>query len=563
MGIFDSWRDKFKGDQIPLDVNTVEQQNWAAVEANLSTFIKNNSPISVPTTEVIQPKRSRVRPGMTATLVVSRSFDGEKNMGEVGPAIDYIPAHQVLTIRSWQAFLDSDIAQLILKKFFLWIVGSGLKLQTQPNEVVLKSQGINFNSENFNEITESYWSLWSQSKISGYGGMMSFAELESEIYKSSKVGGDVLVIMRYENNAVNVQAIDGSALCNPPGSSAAIAGKIVDGVEIAENGITHLAYHIRTKWGKYERIPARSEATGFTTAFLVYGSRYRLNTVRGLPVISVVLETIKQMDRYKGAALGSAEERVKVAYQIVHDINSGGLSPLEGKIGRAMDLGDDADIGYMESEATADHVAASTNKTTFNMYPGSKLEALDSDMELNFEPFFKTNADLTCAAIGIPPNIAFSLYTDSFSASRAATKDFDNTMVVERTFFKRQCHQRVFDFWFYMMVITGKIQAPGYLESLRKKNWMVQESYQAIRLSGPLFPHIDPLKEAKAEREKLGPALARMPLTTVEAATEALSSGSESDSNIRQVAKEIELAKSVGIKLEDPKEVAPAANPAG
>ena len=54
------------------------------------------------------------------------------------------------------------------------------------------------------------------------------------------------------------------------------------------------------------------------------------------------------------------------------------------------------------------------------------------------------------------------------------------------------------------------------------------------------MPHIDPLKEVKAERAKLGNSF--VPLTTAEAATEALSAG-EFDSNVVQMIKEVESSK--------------------
>jgi hypothetical protein len=50
-----------------------------------------------------------------------------------------------------------------------------------------------------------------------------------------------------------------------------------------------------------------------------------------------------------------------------------------------------------------------------------------------------------------------------------------------------------------------------------------------------------------AERLKLGAAAKDMPLTTLEAATEALNGG-DSEHNLNQFADELEQAKSLGIK---------------
>ncbi len=80
---------------------------------------------------------------------------------------------------------------------------------------------------------------------------------------------------------------------------------------------------------------------------------------------------------------------------------------------------------------------------------------------------------------------------------------------------------------------------------------MVTESYEKMRMTGPHFPHIDPLKEVKAEREKLGALGKNIPLTTAELATEALGGG-DSDSNIEQFSDEVKTAESFGL-VEKPK----------
>jgi hypothetical protein len=167
--------------------------------------------------------------------------------------------------------------------------------------------------------------------------------------------------------------------------------------------------------------------------------------------------------------------------------------------------------------------------------------------------FHEPNANLICAAVGIPPNIAFSLYTNSYSASRAATKDWDHTMDVERDLLRDQFLAYVWKFWLYTEAAKGKISAPGYAASLVTKNYMISESYERVRFTGPHFPHIDPVKEVKAEREKLGPLGANIPLTTIEQATESLGTG-DSDSNIEQFADEIEIFKDLVPQEEESKE---------
>ncbi|MCK4522210.1 MAG: phage portal protein, partial [Nanoarchaeota archaeon] len=292
------------------------------------------------------------------------------------------------------------------------------------------------------------------------------------------------------------------------------------------------------------------------TAFLVYGSKYRADNMRGLPVIATSLETMKKLERYKEAAVGSAEERAKIAYQIVHGTHSSGESPLASQMASAFDAngtsGAESDLPKDAlGDQLANTVAATTNKATFNMPQDSELKALESKNELFFKEFYSTNSDIMCAAVGIPPNVAFSIYNDSFSASRTATKDWEHTMTVGRKEFGFQFYQPIYNFWLHIQILMSNIQAPGYLSAFAADNELIVDGYRRARYTGTMFPHIDPLKEVKAERAKLGDKAESIPLTTIEQATEALNAG-DSVSNMNQFAKELEKSKDLGITVEEP-----------
>ena len=125
-------------------------------------------------------------------------------------------------------------------------------------------------------------------------------------------------------------------------------------------------------------------------------------------------------------------------------------------------------------------------------------------------------------------------------------------MIVKRDGYAEQFYQHVFNFWLFTQVQTGNITAPGYLEAKRSGNMMVCEAYQVTRFTGSMFPHIDPLKEVKAERLKLGTNADHIPLGTVEKSTEFLGSG-EASSNMEQFAEEVQKAEDLGL---EPKEAA-------
>jgi capsid protein len=486
--------------------------------------------------------------------VFSVSYDGEKNLGEIGPIKEYWPDYHALRLRSWQAYLDSEVAQMVIGKYVKWIIGSGLKLQAEPVEMVLSSEKIAFN-KTFNDFVEARFGVFAKSNDVDYSGKRNLHKLARIAYKNAILGGDVLVVLRYIDDEIKVQLIDGAHVCSPTygndyyGNKLANGNEIRHGIELNARG-EHVAYYVKNKDGNFERIPAKSQETGLTVAFLLYGLEYRLDNHRGLPLISAMLETMKKLERYKEATVGSAEEVAKIAWQVVHQIYSTGENPMAERLAKAFDadaVTDDIPED-IQGNKLADKVAATTNKTAVNNPPGAEIKPITvSNKELYFEPFYTVNIGLVCAAINIPKDVAMSQYDSNFSASRAALKDWEHTIVTDRADTPSEFYQNVYNFFLHVEILRNKVQAPGYLAAFVDKNKMVLNAYRNARWVGASVPHIDPLKEVNAERLKLGAAAKDMPLTTLEAATEALNGG-DSEHNLNQFADELEQAKSLGIE---------------
>jgi len=486
---------------------------------------------------ISNPKKQKIeaRNNSNWGYAQSISFDGEKNLGEVGPLIDYHLNYERLRIRSWQAYLESDLAQTILDRVAVWIVGKGLKLQCNPSKETLSSEGIEFDSEKFNRVTESRFATWSKSKLSSYSQMQTLHQTANEAFKNANIGGDVLTILRYQDGIVNVQNIDGSCVYSTIlMKSSSTGNEIRNGIEFDKKG-KHVAYWYVTEFNKSERIPAYDKATGLRVAFMTYGKKYKIDSDRGLPQLATSLESIKKTERYKEATVKTAEELAKMTVQVVHESYSDGETPFGKNTMDSLDVNNSDQLPVTDAgETLASNFTATTSGQAFNMPVGSRLEAVNqSNGTIAFKEFYGTIAEYICANFMIPPNVAFSLYNDSFSASRAATKDWEHTIEFKRSDFQTQWYDVVFKFWFHIQVLENKIQAPGYLQAFYNNNYMVVEAYLNCRFTGPMFPHIDPLKEVKAERAKLGELAKDMPLTTVEMSTELLNGG-ESSSNMEQ-----------------------------
>lgn len=531
-----TWWDKFIS---PLSFNFFKEK---------STAIESIENKQVPTAQNDNPGVSYGR----YNTLFSVGYDGGKNFGEIGPIKNYKPEYAILRIRSWQAFLESEIAQTVLSKFGTWVIGKGLKPQSEPSDIVLKSEGITLDIHEFSKLAEARFGVFRKSKTTDYGGMKSLDKMANIAYKNSIIGGDVLVILRYEDN-VTLQLIDGAHIQSPDYGSENFpkllenGNCLINGVEIDPKG-KHIRYYVRNDNNKFVTIEARSSETDLQIAFMVYGLEFRLENVRGLPLIAAMLETLKKLERYKEATVGSAEERQKIVLSIEHDAQSTGENPFQKRLSGAFDSSEQADLPKdINGVELANTVSATTNKQTVNLPNGAKLNTVDSKNELYFKDFYTVNYDLLCGTIMIPPNVAMSKYDSNFSASRAALKDWEHTLNVKRHDFTEQFYQPIYNFWLDIEILRNKINAPGYLKARINKDNFVLDTYRTVRFVGATVPHIDPVKEVTAERLKLGDTGADLPLTTVEAATESLNGG-DSDNNFEQYSRELKDAKKLGIE---------------
>ena len=466
--------------------------------------------------------------------IVTLSYDGEKNPGELGVIKRYIPDYRALRHRGWQAYAESDVVQAVIESYIDWVIGEGLKPQVKTEEEILRDKGINIDVQAFAAQVERQFKLFLNSRKSTVNHETNLNTKMRDAMRNALISGDTLVVLNVdENNQLSVRCYDGHNVFTPvlgkEQSAARERGnKLRHGVEVDPTG-KHVAYYI---WDGEEstRIPAFNPDTGMRMAYLIYGRKLRYGDVRGVPLIMAVLESIKKLDRYKEAMIGGAEERAKIAYQIVHRQGSTEENPLADNVRSSLAL--NARIDGAPNDPIDDgiklqqKITNTVGKSVFNMPLESELKALVSDVEFSFKDFFSTNLLPLCAAVGIPVEVAMKKFENNFSSSRAALKMWEHTMKVTRTDFGFHFNHLIYQMWLVLADIRGDINAPGLFRAVAvDKDDMLFEAYTKIKFNGPTVPHVDPMKEVKAERDKLGPKGANIPLTTPEEAAMNLGGG--------------------------------------
>lgn len=504
---------------------------------------------------------------LTYTNAQTISFNGEKTPGGAGPIIDYKLQPYSIRMRSHQAMMESDLAQIGMNKLVTWIIAKGLKIQAEPETYILEEEGITLNKKKFTRSLEARYNLWKKSKAVSFNGEKNLTELQEEAERESMVGGDILVVLRVVDGQIKIQHIDGEHLQSPQYGSEwwpqdlGDGCSIIDGVEINSKR-EHLAYWVRTyavnadvknlNQYNFTRIAAYGKKSGLRMAYLHYGSHHRVNSVRGKSLLASCFEKLNNIDLYSGATLKQAQEAAKLDYQQITELGGVGSpswakSVVQGANGQDAGQTNDKLAVTVDGEQVGVMGKVTYMGTVYNNPPGSYIETIENKNPLYFKDFFDTHKDVFFAVLQIPPNVAMGKYDDSYSASRAAIKDWGLILEVKREHHQTGYLDPIVALYLDLNILQNKIQAPGYILAKSQGNAIVIACYRNVRFIGVQVPGIDPMKEVKAIREALGARGKNLPLIDLENGVESLGNGN-SDEIIEQFAEELSTAESLGIK---------------
>ena len=487
-------------------------------------------------------------------------YDGEITQGEAGPIIRYLTDHYALRLRSEQLFRESEFAQTVIRKFAMWTVGAGLSLDCEPKDKVLQRFGITIDTEAFNDEVEGFWNLYANSTMPDLAGQKTLGQLQYQAFEESLKGGDTLVILRAVGNCVKIQFVDGYHVATPLNCSSngvdmlwTNGNRVRQGVEIDNNG-RHVAYHVRNGLYEWERVPAYGEKTGMKMAYLVYGLHPDIGATRGYPLMAGGIESAKIEADYRKYSLQGAKSRSSIAFTVEHQLGSDGEDPLAGRKAmkvvppQAASVKDQLGID-INGVAVAKQVTALTGNTTINMPINSQLKMHDSKMEQNVPEFCLFHFKVMSAMVGMPICVAMSEYNDSFSASRMAGKDWEQTFMTWRERFATELMAPIYELQMFLWINSNAVNAPGYIQMLMNGNQIGRLAYLSCRWKGDRFPDIDPLKTVKYIREAMGTAAAHLPVMSPKAAAEELNQG-EYAGIMKELSKELENAISLNIPSE-------------
>ena len=436
--------------------------------------------------------------GSFVSPVNSASFDGDKFYGGFGATQVFTADYWTLRERSAQLFTENLYARGLVRRLVTNVINTGLTLEAMPDEAII---GVAPDSlTDWTESTESRHALWAADPAScDYHRRRPFGEIQKDMYREALVEGDVLVVLHVDprTGLPAVQLINGRLVSTPMGVDAGL--DIRHGVELDRHG-RHVAFYVTQADGTSTRIAATGAASGRHVAWLFYGTDKRADDVRGQPMLSLILQSMKELDRYRDAALRKAVTNSIVAMFIEKSEDKPGTLPISGGAVRK------------GSGVATDNTGTPRRFNIAEQVPGMVIEELQqgerpvphstAGTDVNFGAFEASIVHAMAWANEVPPEILQLAFSSNYSASQAATNEFKLYLNMERTRIGAAVLQSVYVEWLTGSVLTGKVSAPGFLEarvdpSLRD----VFASWTSADWSGAIKPSVDLLKQARGYGE--------------------------------------------------------------
>lgn len=430
-------------------------------------------------------------------------YDGGKFFGGFGDTqiqqIDY----WTLRERSSQLFNENLYARGLIRRLITNEINTGLTPECAPDEQVLGLKEDSLND--WTELTENRFGLYGKSpnvcdwnKTSTFGAVMRTARMEALIE------GDVLVVLRPNprTRLPMVQLIRGGAIQTPFGGGTDLrkGHTITHGVEQDAVG-RNVAFWVRQKDGSYKRLPAYGEKSGRRLAWLVFGTEKRLDEVRGMPILALVLQSLKEIDRYRDSTQRKAVINSFLAMVVTKTEDKPGTLPMTGAAVRrgSVDVTDGTTGSVPRKFNISAHLPGIIAE---ELQQGEDVKLKGGEgTDINFGDFEEAIIQAVAWANEVPPEILRLAFSNNYSASQAAINEFKIYLNRVWSDWGEQFCSPIFVEWLISEALLGKNTASGLLEAWRDPaKHDILAAWVAVDWYGSIKPSTDMLKQGKGSK---------------------------------------------------------------
>lgn len=390
---------------------------------------------------------------------------------------------------------NSSVGAAIIQTLTTGVLGNGLKLFPTPKFEIL---GLTAESaREWSKKAQLEFELFAQNLYCDFYRRNNFYEIQRIALESSLADGDSFCIFRRNFSrgspySLRLQLIEAQRVSNPADKGAGVStveillpngNTIVNGVEVDKSGRL-IAIHVSNKI--WDEPTTTAELTWQRVK--VFGENYRNvlhickdtrpEMYRGAPLLSPVVETLKQVSRFSEAELSSAI--IKSFFSLFFTQENTNF-----------------DLNQILPSDELDLTQYKLGAGTLNALPrGVKVDSVETkNAQSTFDVFFNNFVKQIGAAVGLPFEVLLKNFQSSYSASRAALLQAEETFKERRAGFIQDFCQPVYENFLAEGIALGRIDAPGFFEDpLKRFAWSNADWRRAI------MPSIDPLKSANAAK---------------------------------------------------------------
>jgi len=422
-------------------------------------------------------------------------FDGEKFAGGFGATKLLWKDYWTLRARSVQLFEQNLYARGMIRRLVTAVIHSGLDLEATPEESVLGLEEGDL--DDWTDDVEDRWRIWANSVgRCDAKNLRTFGALQAAVYLEALISGDVLAMLTIDRatGLPRIRIFDGQLVQSPAEDVVRAGHRIDQGVELDAQD-RQVAYWIVQEDGSYRRLPAYGEKSGRRIAWLIYGIERREHEVRGTPMLTLILQSLQEIDRYRDSTQRKATINSMLAMFIAKNEERAGSKPFSGGAVKISNMMTKTSDGEPRSFGIQGHV------------PGMVIEELEvgevptafgsQGTDEKFHEFEEAMVHAMAWHAEIPPEIMRLLFSSNYAASQGATNEFKMVVTKKRMTFGHEFCQRVYQEWLVASALTKRIDPRGVLDSWRNESefdifgaWMMSEWVGYVK------PSVDIVKTA-------------------------------------------------------------------
>ena len=420
-------------------------------------------------------------------------LNGDKFYGGFGTTQLQTVDYWTLRNRSIQLYNDNIYASGLINTFVTNIINTGLTLECTPNSTILGLEDDFLNS--WSEEVEARFKMYSDNPmLCDYYGNKTYGELQAQRELQALIEGDVLTVYHFDKKTMmpKVQLISSACIQSPiDGEQSIKDGHTVEhGVELDAEWRT-VAYWVAKSDGKFVRYPCYGDKSGRRIANLYIPGKQLMGNVRGMPFLGNVLQSLREIDRYRDSVQRKALAASFIAMAVEKDTDTVTAKTLGGAANRSLNV--TSSEGYKLN-------MKSFSAGTFidDMPAGHKIKMMGSDgTDLSFKEFEETIIAAIAWTKEIPPEVLRKAFSSNYAASKQANAEFAMFLSTQRVKISKSCDQPFYKEWLYIEVLKGDIAANGLLQAWNDPSkYAVKGAWTTADWSGSIKPNADLIKEA-------------------------------------------------------------------